>query len=242
MLTDLNFLQTNVEQDSLTLESEVIECVVDYAFDCCNLSMKKVNENVRGNRKKKSRFSTNPFDCDNAENVTSVEMESDLSTKRKSLNPFDEDYCSCDETTEASTTHEVSVMSASSDICDKAKPVMPTPKVSSDRRSCPCCVSSMKQRSCPRIHKGFFYAYLSVRLEMFIAIIEGIIHCVNMIVTKEINDEFCFNDMPTDKQSSLPALDFHICGHSLGEFDTLHCDLVLICQCSRWSSCHFGFT
>lgn len=120
--------------------------------------------------------------------------------------------------TSADKTHCTPLSPAS--VADKTRVTLPPPPVASSasQRSCPCCFESIAQRRISKVHSGFYQAYISIRLEVFRALILAIAETMganNSNNTQPGESSFYREDFH-EKYSSHRPLDIHICGHSLG--------------------------
>lgn len=158
MLTDLNFLQTSVDQSMLTLDSHSVAGLVDESWEAVQAENREARERKRSRKfSRTGRQYANPFDTKKG---------------RKSLNPFDDDSGSEEEEEEAAVLSSVLTPPA----------LAPETSFNADvgvlQRACPCCLHSVAQRRLPLVHTGFYRAYLSVRLEVLKALTVAVAQCM----------------------------------------------------------------
>jgi hypothetical protein len=229
MFTDLNFLQTTVDRDMLDLDTSFVAELVGEVFDDLQQAKKEADAMFLRKVSKISRLSMNPFDKDMEAKYAATEMVIDPSSKRfgKSRNPFDDDYSSDDESSDGNAGEDGKKAApdgsaAATDSSDSSAPPseakrvsLPPPTASSSSassRSCPCCFESVTQSRHARVHTGFYQAYLSIRLEVFRALVGAMVHCISRSRQEE---EDVFEDVQAGSRLQRP-LKIHICGHSLG--------------------------
>jgi hypothetical protein len=225
MLTDLNFFQTTVEKLMLNLESKSIEALVDEVANDIRQAKKALTKKKKSPRS--SSASTNPFAGDDNTGASNSRCRDKVS-RRISINPFGED--SDDDDGDRTPRTSVGGISTIGEECcpvplvaadgtklhqpSRAQLPDPVPTIA-PMRSCPCCFPSVTQRKHPRVHTGFYLAYLSIRTVMYKAIIEAITHCLDR---KRIEEDDPFCDAEERERLLARPLDIQICGHSLGVF------------------------
>jgi len=231
MLTDLNFLQTTVDKQMLNIDHDSLQRLVEgVARDMTEkkeAAAKKQRHKNKTTRRSPRGATSNPFAVDDERaSLSGPRSKSDI-TRRTSLNPFDEDeeqtgsrsvggtsMANDDNLPDPLVAAAADTSSSNSSAQGRGLLQLPDPVPNTAAMSsCPCCLPSVMQRKHPRVHSGFYRAYLTIRTTMYIAVIEALTQHLEMR-QQDAKNPFC--DEEERAHLLTRPLEVHICGHSLG--------------------------